>query len=142
MAADIVPELYEKIRSDFERNMKSSKWIQTFQGKLEKKTAQAADVFAYSSELGDCASDALCRNLTEQALPDGKLYWNIAERTIKELLKAVHKMVNEAAAAVQKFEDEKIGVNLNPVTPAFPEDRINDLMDKLIGILEEDERST
>lgn len=142
MAADVVPKLYGQIQSDFQKNMSLDKRIQTFHAKLENETATAREVFDYVTALGDCASDALCRNLTEENLPDGKLYWNIAERTIRELLLEVHGMVNEAAEQAQRLEDKKNGIGLNPVLPDFPESRVHDLMEKLISILEENDERT
>ena len=137
MAADIVPELYEQIRADFEQKMNRSKPIKTFRSRVEKQTADAKGVSLYAAELGKCASYALTHNLTEKNLPDGKLYWNIAERTIKPLLEEVHMLVMQAAAQVQKQEDAKIGIGLTPIKSTFPKERINDLMNKLISVLEE-----
>lgn len=138
MAADIVPELYEKIHSDFERKVNGNKKIQDFRGKLKKRTATPKEVSLYAGELGECAAYALTTNLTEEILPNGKLYWNIADRTIKPLLKEVHGMVMDAAVEVQLIEDEKTGINLKPIRSTFPEYRVNDLMEKLISILEEE----
>lgn len=138
MAADIVPDLYEKIHSDFEQRIKANKWIQSFLGRLKKKTATPKEASLYAAELGDCAAFALTRNLTEENLPGGKLYWNIADRTIKPLLQEVHKLVMDAAVEVQLIEDEKTGINLKPIRSPFPEYRVNDLINKLISILEEE----
>lgn len=138
MAADIAPELYEKIHSDFEQKVKANKWIQNFRGKLKKKTATPKEASLYAAELGDCAADALTSNLTEDMLLNGKLYWNIADRTIKPLLQEVHKMVMDAAVEVQLIEDKKTGINLKPIRSPFPEHRVNDLINKLISILEEE----
>ena len=141
MAADIAPELYEKIHSDFEQKVKANQKIQNFLGKLEKKTATPKEVSLYAAELGTCASYALCHNLTEKSLPNGMLYWNIADRTIMPLMKEIHKMVMDAAVEVQLVEDETIGINLKPIRSPFPVYRVMDLMNKLIGILEKDEGS-
>lgn len=138
MAADIVPELYEKIHADFEKKINENQKIQNFQSKLKKKTATPKEVSLYAGELGECAAYALTRNLTEETLPDGKLYWNIADRTIKPLLKEVHGMVMDAAVEVQLIEDEQNGVSLKPIRPEFPEYRVRDFINKLIKITEED----
>lgn len=138
MAADIVPELYEKIHSDFERKVNGNKKIQDFRGKLKKRTATPKEVSLYAGELGECAAYALATNLTEEILPNGKLYWNIADRTIKPLLKEVHGMVMDAAVEVQLIEDEKAGINLKPIRPEFPESRVRDFINKLIEITEKD----
>lgn len=143
MAADIVPELYDRIHADFERKINSNKKIKTFRSRLEKKTADAKGVSLYAAELGVCAAYALTQNLTEENLPDGKLYWNILERTVEPMLEEVQKEVLDAADRVQRIEDEKQGINLNPIRPEYPKNRIRDFMNKLISYTDEaaDERS-
>lgn len=135
MAADIVPALYEKIQSAFEKNMKASRQIQSFQRK-DKHTAK--EVSLYSAEVGKCASKALSDCLSEADLPNGKLYWNIAQRTIIPLLRRAYEMVMDAAEEMQRQEDEKLGINLTPVRPEFPEERARGLINKLIEYQEDD----
>jgi len=137
MAADIVPELHDRIHADFERKINSSKKIKTFRSRLEKKTADAKGVSLYAAELGVCAAYALTRNLTEENLPDGKLYWNILERTVEPLLKEINELVIAAASEQQKIVDEKAGINIQPIAPDFPSYRVRDFMNKLISFAEE-----
>ena len=136
MAADIAPELYEQLRRRFEQNMKRSKRIQSFLKKGDKATQK--EVSLYAAELGKCASDAFTDVLSENNLPNGKLYWNIAQRTIIPLLEEVHNMVLDAAEAVQKREDKALGISLKPVRPDFPEERVKGLINKLIEYQEDE----
>ena len=129
MAVDIVPALYEKIQAEFEQNIKSNRRIQQF---LKQDRHTQKDVSLYSADLGECVSKALGKCLTAEALPDGKLYWNIAQRTIVPLLKTANDMVLDAAEAMQKQEDAENGIRLTPIRPPFPEDRVNGFIDKLI----------
>ena len=142
MAADIVPDLYEKIHADFERKVNANKPIKTFWSRLQKKTADARGVSLYAEQLGRCAAYALTNNLTEENLPDGKLYWNIAERTIQPLLEECHQMVMAAASGLQSQEDEKEGINLKPIEPELPIYRVRDFMNKLVAVVEEDTDGT
>lgn len=132
--ADIAPELYEKIQKAFQQNMNSNKQIIRF---WSRKEHTAKEVSLYAAALGKCASGALSEVLTEEVLPNGKLYWNIAQRTIVPLLKEAYEMVMEAADEVQRKEDEAIGIALKPIRPKFPENRINDMINKLIEYQEE-----
>lgn len=135
MAEDIAPKLYEQLHSEFEKNMQHNKRIQSFLKKGEK--ASQKEVSLYSADLGKCASDALGTVLSETNLPNGKLYWNIAQKTIIPLLEEIHEMVMDAAEAVQKREDREVGINLKPIRPEFPKDRIEDLINKLIEYQED-----
>lgn len=135
MAADIAPELYEKLHTEFELNIKRNKRIQSFLKKGDKATQR--EVSLYSADLGQCTADALIHVLSEDNLPNGKLYWNIAQKTIIPLLKEAYEMVMAAAEAVQKREDKELEISLNPIRPEFPEERVNGLIDKLIEYQEE-----
>lgn len=129
MAADIVPDLYKEIQSEFEQNIAGSSLIRSFQGGNKH---DAREVSLYAAEVGRCASRALSSCLTEERLPGGKLYWNIANRTIYPLLREAYRMVMEAAEAMQGQQDEALGIRVTPVRPEFPEERVDGLIAKLI----------
>lgn len=135
---DIVPVLYARILKAFNNRVKNDKKIQTFERKLKDKTATASEVSLYAADLGRIAAAVLVEALDPDNLPNRQLYWNIGQRTIKPLLKEVYKMVMAAAKEQTRYEDEKIGIHLNPVEPGFPEDRVDDLITKLQQYLEED----
>ena len=79
------------------------------------------------------------RALKKESLPDGKLYWNIADRTIRPLLTEVHRRVNDAAAAVLAAENKRNGIGLKPMRGPWPENRVKDLIDKIVEVYAEDE---
>ena len=138
MAEDIVPVLYARILKAFKNSIEKDKSIQTFEQKLKDKTATASEVSLYAAELGQIAAAVLGDALDPGNLPNRQLYWNIGQRTIKPLLKEVYALVMAAAKEQTKYEDEKIGISLNPVEPGFPEGRVDDLINKLQQYLEED----
>lgn len=132
MATDIVPELYEKIQADFENRVNRNKEIQNFYRKLKKGTASAEAVSQYARHLGECASKAFEDNISEDVLPEGKMYWNIAERIVKPLIVIIYDRVNEAASKVQAIEDKRAGMNIKSVKAPFPEDRVNALLNRMV----------
>lgn len=134
MAADIAPELYEKIEKEFEKRLNADKDIQSFLKKKKEKKATSEEVSLYAANLGKCASKALISNLTEENLPNGRLYWNIAERTIIPLLKKVHGMVNDAAIEVDGYEDERNGIHIIGQRTEFPVYRARDLVNKMVEL--------
>lgn len=129
---DIAPELYMAIESRFNARMAVDPLIRSFNKKLEKKTASAEDVSEYARRVGECASAAMIAVLKEDNLPNGVLYLNIAEKTIKPIFKKAHELINEAAVAVQMLDDEKTGVGIKPIVADFPEERVNALIYKLV----------
>ena len=76
-------------------------------------------------------SDALLDVLTPDVLPDGKLYYNIAERTVRPTIEQSHELFSEAAAQIQKQLNENAGIGLRAVTPKLDEDRVRGIIDKI-----------
>ena len=72
---DIAPELLERIRADFLALLGDA------QQEADTYTAAAA----YAELVGSALADAFRRNLTADILPDGRLYWNIADRVVRPL---------------------------------------------------------
>lgn len=134
---DIVPELNNRIESSFNSRMAMDPVIRSFRKKLEKEDATAEDVSRYSRHVGECASAALIDVLKEENLPNGTLYLNIAERTIKPIFVKAYQLINEAAIKVQTVEDKKHGIGLKPIMAEFPEARVNALIIKLVNTLAE-----
>ena len=71
-------------------------------------------------------------------LPDGKLYWNIAERIITSLLSDIYEEVNRVAFTVQAKDDEANKINIKPQKAPFPNNKIRDLVDKSIEIYDQE----
>ena len=128
---DIVPELQKSILADFQSQVEEDYKIQRIlSGEDEKATF--ADVSKLSARLGEYAADSLKRNLTDETLPDGVLYWNIAKRTIVPLMQEVQKIALDMAEAVQTREDKKAGIGIKPIRPEFNEERIEAVMNKVV----------
>lgn len=129
---DAVPELWEQISRDFNRSASTDVWIRSFLRRVKDGTATSEEASVY-------AGSALARALKKESLPDGKLYWNIADRTIRPLLTEVHRRVNDAAAAVLAAENKRNGIGLKPMRGPWPENRVKDLIDKIVEVYAEDE---
>ena len=64
-------------------------------------------------------------------LPDGKMYYNIAERTVRPTIEQSHELFGEAAAQIQKQLNENAGIGLRAVTPKLDEERVRGIIDKV-----------
>ena len=126
---DIVPELYEKIRKMFDGLVSSDEEIQAILN--GDKVGTFAELYPMSKRVGKYAAKSLSNHYTEELLPDGKLYWNIMERTIMPIMKNVHKIDNQLAFNVQKKLDAAQKIGIKPQESDFPEDRVNSVMNML-----------
>lgn len=131
MAADVVPELNEAIQTSFKSNVMRDRRIATITKRIRDGTATLDDAHDYSWRLGENLSKALRDNLTAETLPDGRLYYNIAKRTVTPALEENYELTNEIAAEVQKLLDAEAQIGLNSVKADFPKERIQGLIDKM-----------
>ena len=126
---DIAPELYEAILNDFKTSIEHNFSLQFAAKQLETGGYAAAQMFA--QEVGKVAADVLQRNLLSGVLPDGKLYFNIAERTITPLLKEMYNLDANACETVQNAINKRAGNALKAVRPEFNTDRAEGLIEAL-----------
>lgn len=131
MAADVVPGLIKSIQKAFEIHTTNDKALARVTKRIRDGTATQEDGHLYALRLGKNASQALQDVLTENNLPDGTLYYNIATRTVIPMLQDNQALINEAAAEIQKSIDAMDGLSLKSVMPGFPKQRIDDLIDKM-----------
>jgi len=131
MATDVVPQLMQEIETAFKSNTMTDRRLASVSKRIRDGTATLSDGHLYAERIGKNASKALQKVLTEENLPDGKLYYNIANRTVKPVLAENQRLINDAAADIQKITDVKTGIGLNSVKPNFPEERIQGLIDKM-----------
>lgn len=122
--ADIGAELLEKIRDEFQKTCKADKYIQSVLKKIEGGTAKMEEVALLSKQLGLRASQAIGAYVNASALPDGKMYYNIADTILTGVLKDNYDVINSAAAECQKALDKTAGINITPQQAAFPTERV------------------
>lgn len=131
MAADVVPVLNEKIQTSFQSNMMRDRRIAQISKRIRDGTATFVDGHDYAERLGESLSKALISNLNEENLPDGRLYYNIAKRTVTPALQNNYELTNEAAEQIQSTIDSRLGIGLKSIKADFPESRIKGLIDKM-----------
>lgn len=122
---DIAPALYEAIQADFDALVADDETIAAILKKIESGTATHAETQQYAIRIGEHAAQALKRNLTEGLLPDGRLYYNIAERTIRPALEHNLELVNAVASQVQAALNEAAGIGIKPISATLDDDRIH-----------------
>ena len=131
MVKDIVPELNQMIDAKFKGHVMADRQLKVVSAKISSGKANMSDAHTYAERLGTDLSKALTGTLTADNLPNGTLYYNIAERTIIPALEQNYEMVNEAAAKIQKSIDKKSKIGLGSVKADFPKARIQGLIDKM-----------
>lgn len=131
MAADIVPELLDAIQTDFNEMFAKDETIQFIKGLIRKGSATYSDMNAYAIRTGELLADVFKRHLTSNDLPDGKMYYNIAERILTPTLKNNHEIIASAAAETQEILNKSAGIRIKAIKPKVNNDRISGLIEKV-----------
>lgn len=136
---DIGTDLSEKINKELEKKIAGNTEVRKIYSKVKSKAGTQEDVIKLSQILGDLASNVLISNLTIDKLPNGKMYWNIAEKTIKPVMQSIHKIVNSVAGEVLSMERKKQGIGIKPEEALFPEERINSLIAQIVRTFDDED---
>ncbi|MCD8087121.1 MAG: hypothetical protein LUE22_00835 [Oscillospiraceae bacterium] len=130
---DIVPELLEAIQQSFADFVAADADITALLEKVAAGTATHAETEEYALLIGEYAASALRINLTAETLPDGTLYYNIAERTIPPTLQQSYEMVTDVAAQVQQTLNEAAGIGIKPITAELDTERVEGIVNAAVS---------
>lgn len=131
MVEDIVPSLLKKIKSEFEGARLDSEVLKDLLSKLHHSKASYLDANQYAIEIGEILSKALGASLTNETLPDGKMYYNIAQRVLTDVLERNYELVSDYTEQVQKNLNSEAKIGLTAQVPELNQDRIDGLVNRL-----------
>lgn len=131
MVEDIVPSLLKKIKSEFEGARLDSEVLKDLLSKLDHSKASYLDANQYAIEIGEILSKALGASLTNETLPDGKMYYNIAQRVLTDVLGRNYELVSDYTEQVQKNLNSEAKIGLTAQVPELNQDRIDGLVNRL-----------
>lgn len=128
---DIAPILLEQIEELFKSGKESNERIKAIIAKLDDNKAGYIDVGEYADELGAILADAYGLVFTLETLPDGKLYYNIATRTVEPTMKKLQSDIADITENVQKQLNQQAGLGIKPIRPELNQDKIVGIVDRL-----------
>lgn len=130
---DIVPELYDQIEKRYKTAVKTDPWIRSFMRRLNAGRAAQEDALTYVEKLGTHAADAFKTVFRANNLPYGKIYFNIAKRTIEPIMRDIPEKVNNAAVTIIEDMHEKRRITLKPKRTEFNQDRCDAIINKVVA---------
>ncbi|MSS77059.1 hypothetical protein FYJ26_01190 [Anaerococcus sp. WCA-380-WT-2B] len=128
MDKDIVPELAKAIDESFKLKTKESRVLKDKLLRLKKKMANHEDSSQFAKELGDILADAFKDNLKDGVLPDGKMYYNIADRLINPRLKENYNIINDYGKEVQTRLNKDAGISIKAIDSGYNEDKVRGIV--------------
>lgn len=131
MELDIGADLLLDITADFQQTYNEDITIRVLESRLNGGKATMEDVARYSERVGEILSQVYDRQVSSDVLPNGRMYWNIAQKVIQEPLVNNYNLVVDASVQALDAENARQGINLKAQRPALNQDRINGLKNKV-----------
>lgn len=131
MIEDVTPELLKKIQADFQIMFDKSSVITALYEKVRDGTADYVDANAFAVEVGEILSKAYSNNLSSDVLPDGKMYYNIAQRILNPTMKKNYEVITDVTSQVQKSLNDAAHIGIKPITPKLNQDRIDGIINRV-----------
>lgn len=102
MATDIVSELLENIERDFTAAISKNKKLNNIRKMIDNGTATYQQANEYAIEVGETLSRTFKTHIKSDRLPDGHMYYNIADRILTPTLSNNHIIVAQVSADIQE----------------------------------------
>lgn len=131
MNNDIVPELLEEIKKAFLSKSRESRILQDKLFALKNKKASYKDANEFAEELGEILADTFKDKIKTEDLPDGKMYYNIAQRIIDPNMHMTYDMVGDYSRDVQALLNQEAGISIAALKADINQDRIDKIVEKV-----------
>lgn len=130
---DIAPKLYEKIKKEFDSKISDSKRLNALSEKLAKGTATYKEAHEFAIESGGILSQVFQNNISSSVLPDGRLYYNIADRIIRPMMGELYEGVADYSKEVQTLLNKQQNIGIKAIKPELNEDKVQGIVDITSG---------
>lgn len=131
MEKDIVPGLLELIEKEFDEKTFNSDVLKKAILALRDKKATYKDANEFAIEIGEILSKVLNTHITLETLPDGKMYFNIADRIMNSTMRKNYDLITGYAIDVQTELNHSAGLKLKGQKPKLNQSRIDGIVERL-----------
>lgn len=128
---DITPGLLKSIQDDFQKGFDKSSTISRLYAKVRDGTATYEEANDFAIEVGEILAGAYKKNLSSSVLPDGRMYYNIANRIIAPTMTNNYNLIVAVTKQVQEALNKSAGIGIKAIVPKQNTDRIKGIVDKV-----------
>lgn len=130
MENDVLPGILQEVQERFERDFGKSGIVRNAFATLKAKKATYKTANEFAIEIGEILSKALGSSISADKLPNGKMYYNIAQRLLTDVLGRNHEIVSGYASDVQKNLNDEAKIGLKVQVPELNQDRIAGIVNR------------
>lgn len=128
---DITLSLIESIKKDFNSRLLKSATIRNLTKKMANNTATYSDAMRYATEIGNIRAKTFKNQISSDVLPDGKMYYNIAERVINDSLKSDYKAIQPICNVAQANKNKQMKIGITPYEEEVDQENIDNIINMI-----------
>ena len=126
---DISPELLEELKNEFWKNYNGNDKINAAVDALRgSEGLNYKEAYNYSLEVGKSLTGAIRVKTRSDMLPDGRMYYNIADKALRPMLENNYRLISDYCVKTQNALNERAGIGIKGVAAPINEDRVNGLL--------------
>lgn len=99
--------------------------------KIKANEATYSEAHDYAIEVGKLLAQAYQNNLHEEGLPNGRMYYNIAQRVIEPTMLNNYELVTDTSGQIQESLYKKAEMGIRNQKPVLDHSRISNLIDRV-----------
>ena len=120
---DVVPQLYKDIKETYQDEIATNPKIKMILKKIDYGKATYEDLYDYANELGHCLEKAFAKNVSKDVLPNGTMYYNIAQRLVSPMIATNYNNIAKKCETVQNSLNKKANIGLKGIKPPYREEK-------------------
>ena len=128
---DIAPELLAKLQKSFSEKFNKNKKVDTILSTIRDGKPTYTEVNDLSIVVGDILAEVFGENLSADILPDGRMYYNIAKRTVEPMMINNYDIVIDNATIVQEMLNNQAGIRIKAQVPPINQSRVDGIINRL-----------
>lgn len=129
--ADISPQLIDEIKSQFNALLQDDKQLKGLEEILKSGQSTYEDADHYAERIGELMGGAMQKTLSGDVLPDGKMYYNIADKVLNQTMADSHKVASDFVSETQTALNHRANLNMKGVKVPIHQDRIDGMVQHL-----------
>lgn len=126
---DVAPELLERVQEAFAEGVQNNRALSSAAGQINLGRGSFEKAERYAEEVGKELARAFRKVLTESVLPNGRLYYNIADRVVRPMLEEGYLDVQQLTGKLVEQLNSAEGIGLKATYPEPDKERIQGIID-------------
>lgn len=134
---DIVPELKKRIEKTYRGLIENDESLKRLAKKIHEDGTWE-DAQEYAGIIGSRRSMSFLESISSEDLPNGQMYYNIANRIIPPALKSDYDLISEVCMEVQEQVNEAARIGIKAQKADLNTDRIDGIVNRISSELFDD----